>query len=164
MFAAIVAALFWLAALAVRLLAKKRIDSARYYGVAVVGAFLLHHALIAVLPVMPSQESSSSKAEQVRQKLLKSLLPIGAAAMCMKRFGERSDITAATAAYNARNGEAMKNLVAEIQANGGLSGAEKELIDRHAYRAATEFLDQGEGARATCEALPARINAREFDL
>ncbi len=111
-----------------------------------------------------SEKSSNPRTEQLREKLLKSLLPIGASAMCMKRFGENPDIAAAAAAYNARNDIAMKNLIAEIEALGGLAASEKDLLDRKAYRAAAELLDDGQGARENCKTLSDRINAHEFDL
>jgi hypothetical protein len=111
-----------------------------------------------------TKRSSNPQMDRLQERLLKSLVPIGAAAICIETFGETPDIMAAATAYNTRNEGAMRSLLAEIDALGGLSSEEKDLLDRKGDKAAKEFLDEGPGARENCNALPARINAHEFDL
>ena len=111
-----------------------------------------------------TEASASPKTEQLRERLVRSLLPIGASALCAKSFGKTAEMSAAVVAFNARNESAMKALVAEIEALGGLSKSEKELVDRTAYREAKKFVDGDKGAHENCQALSARINAGEFDL
>lgn len=111
-----------------------------------------------------TKRSSNPQMDRLQERLLKSLVPIGAAAICIETFGETPDIMAAATAYNTRNEGAMRSLLAEIDALGGLSSEEKDLLDRKGDKAAKEFLDEGPGARENCKRLPERISAREFDL
>ena len=130
-----------------------------------VGARQLHPGgILGLIGDALTEPSSNSKTEQLRDSLLRSLIPIGASAICMETFSENADIEAAAVAYNARNESEMKSLVAKIEALGGMSKDEKHLLDRKAYRAARELLNMGHGANENCKALPDRINAGEFDL
>lgn len=69
-FALVIAGLFFLIALIARVAFKKRIDSPRFYTIAIVSGFILHRALISVL-------SSEASDAQVREVPSSSLVRVG---------------------------------------------------------------------------------------
>lgn len=89
---------------------------------------------------------------------------MGAAAICIEEVGENAELRESLASFAKRNEVMMKELVAAIEAEGGMSRREKDLVDRQAYREARRFLDQAGDMSGTCSGLAKRFNAGEFDL
>ena len=110
------------------------------------------------------ESSSNTEVKELRDKMLASLVPVGAAAICLKEQGENAELKDAAINYNNRNQASMQKLVALIEAAGGMSKSEKDFLDRQAYREARGFVDQGRSAEHICNGLANRINSGEFDL
>ena len=58
----------------------------------------------------------------------------------------------------------MQGLLLEIEAAGGMSPGQKDLLDRQAYQDARDFLGQGAVAEQRCDELLVQLDAGEFDL
>ncbi|MDH5652877.1 MAG: hypothetical protein OEZ39_13555 [Gammaproteobacteria bacterium] len=128
-----------------------------------VGARLIHPGGIrGIVGDFIIESNSNPKTQVLRDKMLKSVIPIGAAALCMKKHGEIPGLENAMIKYNKRNESKMKRLISDIEALGGLSKSEKDLLDRMAYRKAEEFI--GLDSRQRCLVLPNRFNSGEFDI
>lgn len=111
-----------------------------------------------------TRSSASPEIKALSDRMLASLVPIGAAAICVKEYGEHVDLMDAAVKYNNRNEVAMQELVSETEAAGGMSHDEKDLLDREAYRAARSLIGRGPNAEQVCGNLAVRINSGEFDL
>lgn len=130
-----------------------------------VGARQLHPGGIrGLIGDFATKSSSSPEIKALSDRMLASLVPIGAAAICLKEQGENAGLMDAAIKYNSRNEVAMQELVSEIEAAGGMSPDEKDLIDREAYRAAHDLLNRGSGAEQGCSNLAVRISSGEFDI
>jgi hypothetical protein len=129
-----------------------------------VGARQLHPGGIrGLIGDFVTESSSNQEVKRLRDKMLASLVQIGAAAICLKEYGENAGLKDAVIKYNDRNQAMMHQLVASIQTTGGMSESEKGLLDRQAYREARRLIDQGHNAKQTCSGLADRINSGEFD-
>ena len=84
--------------------------------------------------------------------------------ICLNEHGNEASLRSALKSYNRRNESSMKRLVASIEAAGGMSRSEKDLVDRKAFREARSFLGQGGALERTCIDLAQRFNSGEFDL
>ncbi|MDD2933591.1 MAG: hypothetical protein PHO76_06855 [Methylotenera sp.] len=130
-----------------------------------VGARQLHPGGIRGL-LEDSITSTQTKPEvqTLRDKMLITLKPIGAALLCLKESSDSAELRNAVQNYNHRNDLAMKELVASIKAAGGMSKSEKDLLDRQATREARNFVDKGSEMNHICSGLAERFNSGEFDL
>jgi hypothetical protein len=108
--------------------------------------------------------STSSKVKEPRDRMLASLIPMGAAAICLKDYGDSVELRRAVADYSLRNHTGMQKLINEIKVAGGMSRAEKDLIDREAYQESYRFVGEGTTAKSTCFDLVGRLNSGEFDI
>lgn len=107
---------------------------------------------------------TSAKVKEPRNRMLASLIPMGAATICLKDYGDSDDLRRAVTDFSLRNQAEMKKLINEIEVAGGMSRAEKDLLDREAYQEVYRFLGEGNAARRTCFDLVGRLNSGEFDL
>lgn len=108
--------------------------------------------------------STSSEVKEPRDRMLASLIPMGAAAICLKEYGDSVELRSAVADYSHRNQVGMQKLINEIEVAGGMSRAEKDLLDREAYREVYRFVGEGTTAKRTCFDLVDRLNSAEFDI
>lgn len=108
--------------------------------------------------------SSTAEIQALHDKMLIALRPMGAAAICLKERGDDAKLRGALESYNNRNQAAMRRLVASVEAAGGMSKSEKDLLNRQASREAHSFVGQGADMERTCSALAVRFNSGEFDL
>ncbi len=130
-----------------------------------VGARQLHPGGIrGLIGDFATKSSSNSEVKALSDRMLASLVPIGAAAICLKKHGENADLMDAAVKYNNRNEVAMQEPASEIEAAGGMSHDEKDLLDREGYRSARSLLGKGLGAEQGCSNLAVRINSGESDL
>ena len=97
-------------------------------------------------------------------RMLEALKPIGAGALCLKEHRDDADLRNAIQNYNLRNEVAMKELVSSIEAAGGMSRSEKDLLDRQAFREARSFVGKASEMKRVCNNLAKRLNSGEFDL
>lgn len=130
-----------------------------------VGARQLHSGGIrGIVGDFIKESSSNQEIKELRDKMLASLVPVGAAAICLKEHGENVELREAVIAYNNRSRATMEKLVASVKAAGGMSRSEKDLLDRQAYQAARRLVEQDGDPVYTCKGLATRINSGEFDL
>lgn len=108
--------------------------------------------------------STSSKVKEPRDRMLATLIPMGAATICLKDYGESVELRRAVTSYSLRNHTGMQKLINEIKVAGGMSRAEKDLLDREAYQESYRFLGEGTTAKNTCFELVGRLNSGEFDI
>ncbi len=129
-----------------------------------VGARQLHPGGIrGLLTDFNTEASSSDEVRAFHTKMLNALRPMGAGALCLQEYDD-AELRGALEDYNNRNQAAMRNLINSIEAAGGLSKSEKDLLDRQALREAHSFLGQGSDIERTCKGLAVRFNSGEFDL
>lgn len=107
---------------------------------------------------------SSPEIQALHNKMLVALRPMGAGAICLKEHSDDVNLKNALESYNSRNQAAMKKLIASIEAAGGMSKSEKDLLDRQAFREARSFVGQGADMERTCRGLAERFKSGEFDL
>lgn len=130
-----------------------------------VGARQIHPGgILGLLGDFFTEASSSSEIQALHDKFLIALRPMGAGAICIKEHGDDGRLRGALESYNSRNQAAMKKLVASIEATGGMSKSEKDLLDRQAFREARSFVGQGADMERICSGLSDRFNSGEFDL
>lgn len=130
-----------------------------------VGARQIHPGGIrGLLGDFMTSAQTSSEVEALHDEMLTALKPIGAAALCLKEHSDDPSLRKAIENYNRRNDVAMKDLVASIEAAGGMSRSEKDLLDRQAFREARSFVGKGSEMAFVCDSLARRINSGEFDL
>lgn len=80
-----------------------------------------------------TQSTSSTEVQAAQKKMLIVLRPMGAGAICLKDRGDDSTLRSALERNNVRNQAAMKEMIASIEAAGGMSKSEKDFLDRRAY-------------------------------
>ena len=130
-----------------------------------VGARQLHSGGIrGLMEDFFTEKSSKPEIHALRDKILATLRPMGVGLICFKEHGKDAGLRSALESYNKRNQEAMKKLVASIEARGGMSKSEKDLLDRQAYREARSLTGRGLDMDRTCNGLGERFNSGEFDL
>jgi hypothetical protein len=130
-----------------------------------VGARQLHPGGIrGLLGDFITHEQSNPEIQVLHDTMLVSLKPMGAAAICLKEHSDDANLKNALERYNSRNEGAMIKLIASIEAAGGMSKSEKDLLDRQAFREARSFVGQGVNMESTCGGLAERFNSGEFDL
>lgn len=111
-----------------------------------------------------TESSANSEIKMLRDMMQASLVPIGAAAICLKEHGENAELKDSVIDYNNRNKVMMEKLIALIKAAGGMTKSEKDLLDRQAYREARSLVNHDHDAAKTCKSLASRINSGEFDI
>jgi hypothetical protein len=111
-----------------------------------------------------TESSMSPELTRLGVRILTSLKPIGAAAICLKESGDNPALRRAALEYNRRNKRAMERLLKEVTAAGGLTSSQKDLLDRQAYREARTLVGTGAAQEAACRSLPQRLNGGEWDL
>ena len=130
-----------------------------------VGARQLHPGGIrGLIGNFVTESSSNTEVKALRVKMLASLVPIGAAAICLKEHGGNAELKDSVISYNNRNKAMMQKLVASIEAAGGMTKSEKDLLDRQAYQEARSLVYHGQNTGHTCNGLAGRINSGEFDI
>lgn len=130
-----------------------------------VGARQLHPGGIwGIIRDFAIESTSSREIKGLRDKMLKFFIPIGAAAICLKEYGENEELRSAIINYNNRNEARIQKLDFLIKAEGGMRNSEKDLLDRNAYQNARLLVGHGQSAESTCYQLARRINSKEFDL
>ncbi|MDH5433593.1 MAG: hypothetical protein OEY19_06575 [Gammaproteobacteria bacterium] len=128
-----------------------------------VGARLIHPGGIkGIITDFFIESNSNSKTQELRDEMLESFIPIGAAMLCMKKHGKITGLENAIIEYNNRNESEMKRLISDIEALGGLSKSEKDLLDRMVYSKAEKMI--GLDSRKFCLTLAKRFDSGEFDI
>lgn len=130
-----------------------------------VGARQIHpNGLFGLIGDLFTEASTSAAVKEPRDRMLEALVPLGAAAICLKEYGESAELRSAVESHLRRNKEEVQKLTTRVEDAGGMSRAEKDLLDREGYQAAVRFVGQGSAAETTCAGLADRFNAGEFDL
>jgi hypothetical protein len=107
---------------------------------------------------------SNSETSELREQMSMLLTPVFASLTCVQTFDNHSDLKKAVYAYNSRNEQRGKELADEIEALGGMTKGEKQLVQRKASRSAKDLLGERNDMWDSCEMLSVRLNQGEFDL
>jgi len=116
-----------------------------------------------------SSAAATSEMEAIQEKIghkrfelfMKSIVPMGYVALCIKDQGENPELILAANAFNARNGEKQVALIQSLEASGGLTADEKEALDKYAYSRVSDNVRNG---RVSCGQLADRLESGEWDL
>ncbi|MCU7967754.1 MAG: hypothetical protein KZQ74_11265, partial [gamma proteobacterium symbiont of Bathyaustriella thionipta] len=81
--------------------------------------------------------------EEIKEKMMLNIIPLGSLAMCMKKFSLNKDVYKEIALdYNKRNNQKLKELNVALEKIGELSASEIAIFNRDGYKAAEGFLEQ----------------------
>ena len=81
-----------------------------------------------------TETSISPEMKILRDQMIDSVAPIYAAVTCFKDHVETPELKQATTNFSARHESFMKNLIASVEAAGGMSESEKDIVDQEAQR------------------------------
>lgn len=130
-----------------------------------VGARQIHSGGIwGIIGDSVTEASTDPDTAPVRARMLKGIFPVTAAAICFDQYGEMAGLKDAVVGFNTRHEDAMQRDVAAIEALGGMSNNEKDMLKRQAYVRAEDLLGQGAEVERACSSLIARLNSGEFDF
>lgn len=95
------------------------------------------------------------------ESFMKAMLPVGYAALCIKKHGENQALMMAAQSYNARNQEKMMAMLQSLEVSGGLNSSEKAAVDKYAYSRVVGDINNG---HVSCDIVADRINNGEWDF
>lgn len=129
-----------------------------------IGARMLHPEGVRGIISDATAEVTSNQEQGDRQEMMRYLTTLGAAAMCIKNHGDNEMLSNAVKDYNSRNSNAANELVQRIKESGGMSRAEKDLVDRQAYREAVKLYNDVRNSGRPHSELARRIESRMYDI
>lgn len=103
--------------------------------------------------------------EEVKEKMMLNLVPLGAIAMCIKKFPLNKDVYKEIALdYNKRNKQKLKELALALEKTGGMSKKEYTIWGQSGYKAAEGFLKKEGFTQLTCNNVARFVDSGSMDL